>query len=333
MDQGISVHVAGRILISLLATSASLFASGLDAPVLTSPEIVRGADRFEFTYKVTLPEIRGTGRLWVPLAGSDAFQTVEVEKVSAPREWKPLTDPDYQNKILYLSAGPEESGKVLEVRYRVTRLEKEAYPATDESKLRRELGSERLVPVNDRFREIATEATAGKMTALERGRALYLHVLDRMRYDKTGTGWGNGDALWACDSRTGNCTDFHSYFIALARSIGIPARFAIGATIPAGKTDGEISGYHCWAEFSADGRWIPVDISEADKHPELAEYYFGHHPANRFELSRGRDLVVEPAPTSGPINFMAYPLLEVEGKVIRPETVLSFRRVEEHPSM
>jgi hypothetical protein len=34
-----------------------------------------------------------------------------------------------------------------------------------------------------------------------------------------------------------------------------------------------------------------VDISEADKTPELADYYFGHHPANRFEITQGRDLM------------------------------------------
>ena len=147
-----------------------------------------------------------------------------------------------------------------------------------------------------------------------------------MRYDKSGTGWGRGDAMHACDVRTGNCTDFHAYFIALSRSIGIPARFAIGATIPADKNEGTIEGYHCWAEFLADGRWVPVDISEAWKNPKLADYYFGHNPANRFELTKGRDLVVDPEPASGPINFLVYPLLEMNGEVIKPETTFMFRR-------
>jgi hypothetical protein len=48
---------------------------------------------------------------------------------------------------------------------------------------------------------------------------------------------------------------------------------------------------------------VPVDISEAWKNPRLAGYYFGHNPANRFELTKGRDLIVDPAPASGPINF------------------------------
>ena len=37
-----------------------------------------------------------------------------------------------------------------------------------------------------------------------------------MRYDKSGTGWGHGDVLYACDAKKGNCTAFHSLFIAMA---------------------------------------------------------------------------------------------------------------------
>jgi hypothetical protein len=79
-------------------------------------------------------------------------------------------------------------------------------------------------------------------------------------------------------------------------------------------------------EFFADDRWWPVDISEADKNSSLASYYFGHQPANRIELSRGRDLVVDPGPSSGPINFLAYAVLEVEGNAIKASTEFLFRR-------
>ena len=59
-------------------------------------------------------------------------------------------------------------------------------------------------------------------------------------------------------------------------------------------------------------------------------YYFGHHPANRFELSRGRDLEVDPLPASGPINFLAYPLLEVNGKPVKANVAFSFKRIAQH---
>ena len=139
------------------------------------------------------------------------------------------------------------------------------------------------MPINEDFRQIAAPVVAGKKGDLVHARALYNHVIDRMRYIKYGEGWGKGDAVYACDARTGNCTDFHSYFIALARSVGIPARFAIGVAIPSERNEGGIDGYHCWAEFFADGKWWPIDISEGNKYTSLATYYFGHHPANRLE--------------------------------------------------
>src|SRR5919197_1526061 len=245
------------------------------------PGIVKGTDQFEFVYRVKLPQIKGEARVWIPLAKTDAFQTVIEEELNIPMKWEKVQDRDYANDISVIYPQPADSGKTVEVRYRVTR----------------------------------------------KAKALYNHVMGRMRYDKSGTRWGRGDAVYACDARTGNCTDFHAYFIALARSIGIPARFAIGATIPADKNEGTIQGYHCWAEVLADGQWVPVDISEAWKNPKLAGYYFGHNPANRFELTKGRDLVVDPEPDSGPINFLAYPLLEMNGEVIKPETTFEFRRI------
>lgn len=309
-----------RLLVSLLLLTAALTSRAED-----KPKIVQGVDEFEFVYRVKLPEITGDARLWIPLAKTDAFQTVTQEEVSIPIKWEKIKDRDYRNDIYALHPQPEDSGKTIELRYRVVRKEKAAYPAPGED-TSRFLRPEKLVPSNETFKTLATDATAGKKDDLERGKALYDHVLGRMRYDKSGTGWGKGDAVYACNAKTGNCSDFHAYFIALARSVGIPARFAIGATIPADKNEGPIEGYHCWAEFYADGRWVPVDISEAWKNPQLADYYFGHNPANRFELTKGRDLIVDPAPATGPINFLAYPLLEMEGKVIKPETSFTFRR-------
>jgi transglutaminase-like putative cysteine protease len=290
------------------------------------PGIVKGTDQFEFVYRVKLPEIKGEARVWIPLAKTDSFQTVTEDKLNIPIKWEKVQDRDYANDICVLYAQASDSGKTVEVQYHVVRKEKAAYPASGVDAARF-LRPEKLVPINETFKTLAQQTVGGKTDDLQRAKALYDHVMGRMRYDKSGTGWGRGDAMHACDARTGNCTDFHSYFIALARSIGIPARFAIGATIPADKNEGTIDGYHCWAEFLADERWVPVDISEAWKNPKLADYYFGHNPANRFELTKGRDLVVDPEPESGPINFLVYPLFEMNGEVIKPETTFTFRRI------
>jgi transglutaminase-like putative cysteine protease len=309
-----------------LIIAALVLGGALTALAANISGVVKGSDEFEFVYRVKLPEIKGDARLWIPLAKTDTFQKVTQEELSIPIKWEKVQDRDYGNDICVLHPQSSDSGKTIELRYLVVRKEKASYASKGEDPARF-LQPEKLVPVNETFKTLAEQATAGKKDEVDRAKALYDHVLGRMRYDKSGTGWGRGDAIYACDVKTGNCTDFHAYFIALARSIGIPARFAIGATIPADKNEGAIEGYHCWAEFFADGRWVPVDISEAWKNPQLADYYFGHHPANRFELTKGRDLIVDPAPTTGPINFLAYPLLEMDGKVVKTETAFTFRRV------
>ena len=279
--------------------------------------VIEGDDAFEFVYNATVPELAANGRMWIPMPESDEFQTVKAKSITIPGTHRILTDKSHGNKVMFIELTPADSGKSISMVFDVKRHEKGVYGSGDESTAEFLL-PERLVPNTNNFKEIATEAIKNKRGGdLVKARALYDHTIDRMQYIKADKKYGKGDAQYACDSGSGNCTDYHSYFIALSRSVGIPARFAIGAAIPSSRDDGGLSGYHCWAEFYAEGKWWPVDISEADKYTSLATYYFGHNPANRIELSRGRDLVVEPGPESGPINFLAYPVLEVNGKLVK----------------
>jgi len=287
--------------------------------------VIKGSDEFEFIYRLRLPKISESARIWLPFPRTDKFQIVKTEPIKLPGEHKILYEKEHGNKVLFSKLGPEDSRKIIELRYNVRRYEKRVYESQSKE-LKQYLEPESLVPMNEMFFNIAKEVVEGKDGDLVRARALYDHVIDQMRYMKYGSGWGKGDAVYACNAKSGNCSDFHSYFIALARSVGIPARFAIGAAIPSERNDGGVDGYHCWAEFYTDGKWWPVDISEADKCSSLSTYYFGHHPANRIELSRGRDLKVEPGPSTGSINFLAYPVLEVDGKPAKAEVEFFFER-------
>ena len=294
-----------------------------------SPEllgVIKENDRFEFTYRATLPEINETSRLWIPLPVSDEYQSVELKYFKSPVSYEILEDNEYGNKMYFMELNPENRGEIIEICYLINRREKGVYEDNfrDPQKY---LRPNRMVPSSNEFSQIAKNVVEGKLGNLAKARALYDHTIDRMKYIKYGEGWGKGDAVYACDVKSGNCTDFHSYFIALARSVDIPARFAIGASIPSSRNDGGIDGYHCWAEFYTDGNWWPIDISEGDKCSALSTYYFGHNPANRIEFSHGRDLVVEPGPTSGPINFLAYPVLEIGGEIAKAKVEFFFKRI------
>ena len=116
------------------------------------------------------------------------------------------------------------------------------------------LAPNRLVPESPRVKELSNQLSAGKKDSVEKARAFYDYLVDNGTYDKTAPGWGKGDSERFCDVKKGNCTDFHSAFMALARAQKIPVRFFIGFPLKAEK-EGTVPGYHCWAEFWTGSAW------------------------------------------------------------------------------
>ncbi len=288
--------------------------------------VIEGQDRFTFTYEVVLPQITTDARLWLPIAQSDRFQQITSQNIVARVDYTVIKEATFGNQILFMELSPEQSEQKITISYEVIREEKTAY-RDEEAEVDRYLEGTPLIPLTDRFSTIANEvlAESNASTPLTEARALYDYIIDNMRYAKQGK-YGTGDANYACDSKSGNCTEFHSFFIALARSVGIPARFAVGASIPSERNEGGVNGYHCWAEFYAEGKWWPIDISEGNKYTPLATYYFGHHPANRIELSKGRNLEFSPGPSTGKVPFLAYPIMEIDGESAQVKTIFSFER-------
>jgi transglutaminase-like putative cysteine protease len=284
---------------------------------------------FTFHYAFTVKNVSPGEpvRVWIPLAHSDAFQDVKVISESGDLSLKQVHQPEYGNEVLYAETAKAEKNEYkFSVDYDVVRKEHvvlvNGKPLTDtpsakvpQVELARFLEPDRLVPVTGVPAQLAEQETKGATTQLEKAKDIYEYVFRTMKYDKSGEGWGHGDTLWACDSKHGNCTDFHSVFISMARSQKIPARFQIGFPLPADKHSAEIPGYHCWAEFYLDGTgWVPVDISEAWKHQEKHDYFFGAHDVNRVQFTQGRDLKLKPAQDGPPLNYFVYPYVEIGSK-------------------
>jgi transglutaminase-like putative cysteine protease len=258
-------------------------------------------------------------RVWLPVPSANEDQAVEIVRRELPAEGKIDREPKYGNRVLYVEAPADADGRVtLAMTYRVKRREVRGASAEKLTDEQREqfLKPDALVPIGGK----PTTLLEGKKVPEDQTRAarLFYDVVNaHLKYSKEGTGWGRGDAEWACDSRFGNCSDFHSLFISLARTHRIPAKFEIGFPIPAKRGQGDIAGYHCWAKFSPDGQtWVPVDISEANKDPKLTDYYFGNLTADRVALSVGRDLTLVPRQDGPPLNFFVEPYAESAGKPI-----------------
>ena len=291
---------------------------------------------FTFHYGFTVKNVAAGERVrvWIPAAHSDDFQEVKVISANGDLKLKKTRESRFGNEMYYAESSKAQAAELhFEIIYDVVRHERLTLgiirPRLAEVQLkdrdRKEyLLPDELVPVTGLPAELAVKVTEGRTTPLDKARSIYDYVFTTMRYDKTGTGWGRGDVLYACDAKKGNCTDFHSLFIAMARSQGIPARFEIGFPLPPDKHSAEIAGYHCWADFFEPTHgWVPVDISEAWKHQEKRDYFFGAHDANRVQFTMGRDLRLSPAQDGAPLNYFVYPYVEVGGKEY-PNVSLAF---------
>jgi len=270
---------------------------------------------------VALPEIAPPGaevELWIPLPARSGEQRVSDLEIEGPGTVEVVRGARHGNRMAVLRGRAEEFSKArARVAFRVLRRAIQGgrpdEPGVDPS---RYLGPDALVPIDGPIAERAERVAGARRDPLAVARALYDDVVEHLDYDKSGEGWGRGDALRACSVQRGNCTDFHSLFIGMCRARGIPARFAMGVPLPVDGTAGTIPGYHCWAEFHVDGRgWIPVDASEAAKHPERREFLFGNLDADRVEFTRGRDIVLPGHPELEPLNYLIHPVLLVGGEL------------------
>jgi transglutaminase-like putative cysteine protease len=311
-----------RALPALPAILALLAAGSLARPGVADAPRQRD---FEIEYRTAVEVPAGAHKVevWLPYPASDAHQKISDVRVTTTAKFEITHDPDLGNAMIHvLVSDPPAQRLAIELSFRADRAEylhRDFPPAAAAGSLppdvARWLRPERRVPLDDTIRRLALQVTANAHTDLAKARAIYDYVVATMSYDKSGTGWGNGDIYWACDAKRGNCTDFHALFIGLARAVGLPARFEIGLPLPAERGAGEVAGYHCWAEFYLRGfGWVPVDASEARKHPDKEQYFFGAHDENRVQLSIGRDLTLSPRQAGEPLNYFVYPYVEIDGQ-------------------
>jgi transglutaminase-like putative cysteine protease len=322
------------------AFAFAVVVAAVGSGISTFSQASTAARSFEFTYVTRIPGLPAdakSSRIWIPLPQSGPYQTISDLKIESPFAYSTHRDSEYGNEYVYLEvpaakvAGPAE----VRVHFHGTRQEHRvvlgaqpiaAKTGAGAAELQRFLQPDQRVPLGGIIGELSAQETQGIQDAVAKARAIYDYVIANMRYDKSGTGWGNGDAIWACTAKRGNCTDFHSLFIGMMRAAGIPARFEIGFSLPEDQHGGTIPGYHCWAEFYVEPYgWIPVDASEAWKHPEKKNYFFGAHDDNRLQFSVGRDVRLDPPQQGEPLNYFIYPYAEVDGKTFALKSEFSFQ--------
>ena len=291
--------------------------------LLTVSVWAQGARHFTFHYGFTVKDVPAGQkvRVWIPVAHSDDFQEVKIVSATGDLSLKKNRESKYGNEMYYGEESKASKAEFhFEVVYEVVRHERVVLGRSiprlsdftlDKKIAKRDTAADTQLPVTGAPAELAAKVTADKKTPLEKARAIYEYVLENMTYDQP----GHGDALNALQTKKGDCTDFNSLFMAMARSQGIAARFSIGFALPADKAAGEIAEYHCWAEFfEPQHGWVPLDLVEGLKQEVKRDYFFGAVDDNRVEFIMGRDLKLNPAQDEEALNYFVYPYVEVGGK-------------------
>ncbi len=275
-------------------------------------------------------------RLWIPYPVSSAYQTISKIRVEGNyTESGVYTDKRFQTPILYARWKPGVRSRRLLFRFDAKRIEvvRRDFPARESCwnpvDYEKWLMPSSLGPTDGAVRSLAEHIVRGKISVLEKARAIYDWTCKNMYRDESVRGCGIGDVRYLLKKKRpgGKCTDIHSVFVALCRAVGVPAREIFGIRM-CKKTSADITRWeHCWAEFYLPGYgWVPVDPADVRKFmlvhglafddPETEKwrsYFWGAWDPYRIRLSVGRDVILNPRQAGSPLNNFGYPYAEVDG--------------------
>lgn len=310
--------------------SVFLLIPGLVAfgPVGDHPPTAPGSRYLTLTYTCYITHLPPGARQldwWVPVPVTNDRQTVEI--VQADLQSGTLTtESKYGNRMYYrhmnLLAGKATDTFRITMSYKI-RVDEKSVPEAGQlaplpklpggSSMEVYLKGNQLIPLEGPVTRLKDQLQLPDLP-IPAARQIYDYLINTMVYNYQAPGAGKGDVLWACNSHTGDCSDYHSIFIGVCRASGIPADHVFGLPLKTNEGKGEARDWHCWARFWVSGPgWITIDASEASKHPELRSYNFGTLSTTYLTLSHGRDVILAPAQKDAPLNIFADPYAEVDG--------------------
>lgn len=247
-------------------------------------------------------------RIWIPLSQSDFEQDITQLSVNSPVAFYINEERHYGNKMIYVSSESLKGGDKIEVKFRIHRKTVNIIEDKKED-IKKHLVPSSKEEWNEEIIEFADNVIGIEKDPLEIGRKIYYALIEFLTYDTKTVGCGPGISILTFENRGGRCADFHALFRSIMLYRGIPVRWRQGILIPypsekmwIGEVGGDCPGTHCWTEFYiGDGRWVPVDIVEGDQRKEMRDYFFGSLSPNRFNISKGRDIILNPPQEGEPL--------------------------------
>jgi transglutaminase-like putative cysteine protease len=322
---------------------------------------------FELIASVEVASPQGRTQLWmpVPISASSNYQRLISTHYDAPGAGRAqlVMVPGYDVQLLNVEWGdPAAVGRVTLTHRVATRFRRADLGATGRAPsavaahesagaLQKYLRATALLPTDGIVRATAERICAGKHGEIDKARAIYEWVVENTTRDPKTPGCGMGDvgSMLKSGYLGGKCADINALFVALARSVEIPARDAYGIRVADSRLgyqclgrSGDVSkAQHCRAEFYAQQTgWIPVDpadvrkimleevpggLSLADPRVQAARSaLFGSWEMNWVAYNHGHDVAL-PGSSRPPVPFLMYPNAETGGELVNSLDPATFR--------
>jgi transglutaminase-like putative cysteine protease len=271
-----------------------LLKAGLAASTLgLVPRLASAAGEFSPTPKgwrtvalTTKVEPNFATKAWIPLptfSEADWQRPGKTNWTGNAKLAERVRDPKYGMEMLRVEWSADQQNPVIEVTTEVQTQDRAVRPGVgsaaplsdDERKL--SLMATDLLPVDGIVKETAEGIVRGKTKDVDKALALYEWVVENTFRNAKTPGCGVGDVSWMIKTGnlSGKCADLNALFVAMSRSVGVPARDVYGIRVVPSQFGYKSLGagseivtkaQHCRAEVWLSGSgWTPADPADVRK--------------------------------------------------------------------
>jgi transglutaminase-like putative cysteine protease len=316
---------------------------------------------FEVTTRVEVVKPAGGSKAWIPLPSVESdYQKLLGDTWSGnTSNAVVVTDGKYGARMLMAEWRDDEAAPVIEVTSRFTTRNRSIDLAArnpaeklDAETVAFYTAPTSFMPTGGLVRKTALTATKGAKTDVEKARGIYEWIVENTFRDPKTIGCGRGDVsvMLETGNLSGKCADLNALYVAMARSVGLPARDVYGVRVAKSAfgyrslgagTENITRAQHCRAEVFLTGiGWFPVDPADVRKVvleekaqptdlkdpvvPPVRAKLFGAWEMNWLAYNDAHDVKL-PGSKSDALAFFMYPQAETGGKAVNPYAPDDFR--------
>lgn len=270
-----------------------------------------------YTTEILKPPTGKKINIWMPIPPNDREQEVSDLSVSSRISYRETEDASKRNSMFFFSTDNLVSGDKIIVSFRIKRYASRVIKELSKNPKMYMEPSE-WEKWDDDIAKFVDGLVGNESDPVKIGRKIYDAIIDRLSYVHEVC--GRGVSAITFEEKIGRCDEFHALFRSMMMYRWIPAKWEQGIIIPypsqikkTGKIEADCINAHSWVKFYIGGnRWLPVDLSEAKRRPDMRDFYFGNLSPNRIKMSEGRGITLNPK-QEGIINTFPYTYAEADG--------------------